>query len=508
MSRPGIRNIVTIVLVVLIIVAGIIGYFAGISTVKPVEKTITATILQTVTQTKTLERTITQAITVTIAGTPTPTPTPSPSPTPTPTPSPTVTSPPPGATVIEMWDGLTGGDGWVMDQLVNSFNQQYGSKYFVVRTAIAWGDLFPKLITLARAGEIDSLPHIVLHHEYEIPLLKDMITQPVDDIMKAIGLSKDQFLDIIVNKVTYDGKMYAIPWDQHAFAMYIRIDLAKKYNIAIPPPACNVYGLPCWSKEISNIDDFIEWLEKEVKPKLPADIAPTALEPGGGGGFAWAVWGFWPKDPVRGAGTDLNPKPELTASYSVDVVKKMRYMYENGLLKAVPWPDLANCLAGGSVFSWIHGPWMLASFDTMPGGCPYGVVPILKGSKSWAASHIISVTIRAMRDPKALEGVKEFLKFLYRPENNAFWGLKAGHIPAYKPSAEIYAREGGPARDMFREQVFGFGIKYMTSHPLLHQINDLIGQYVWQAISGSMSVDDAMKRLQDEVSSLIATYSG
>ncbi|MEM3967619.1 MAG: extracellular solute-binding protein [Ignisphaera sp.] len=482
------RSVFIAIAIVLIIVAGVAGYFAGTS-VAPTT-TVTTTVTSTIA--------VTHTVTVT-ATTASPTPTPSPTASPTPT-------PPPGATIIEMWDGLTGGDGWVMQQLVDGFNKEYGAKYFVVRTTIGWADLFPKLITLAKAGEIGSLPHIVLHHEYEIPLLKDMVTAPIDNIMRDLGLSKDQFLDIIVNKVTYDGKMYAIPWDQHAFALYFRTDIAKQYNIRIPPPACTTYNLPCWNKELNDINDFVEWLEKEVQPKLPPDIAPTSLEPGGGGGFAWAVWGFWPKDPIKGGGTDLSPKPEITADYSVDIITKMKYMYEKKLLAATVWSDLANCLAGGKVFSWIHGPWMLATFDIMPGGCPYGVAPILRNSKSWAASHVISVTVRATRDPKELEAVKTFLAYLYRAENNAFWGLKAGHIPAFKPAAEIYAQKGGPSREMFRQQVFDFGIKYMTSHPLLHQINDLIGQYVWLATSGQLPPDEAARRLQDEISSLIAAY--
>ncbi|MEM4465777.1 MAG: extracellular solute-binding protein [Ignisphaera sp.] len=482
------RSVFIAIAIVLIIVAGVAGYFAGTS-VAPTT-TVTTTVTSTIA--------VTHTVTVT-ATTASPTPTPSPTASPTPT-------PPPGATIIEMWDGLGGGDGWVMDQLINKFNQQYGSRYFIVRTMIGWGDLFPKLVTLAKAGEIGGMPHIVLHHEYEIPLLKDMVIVPVDDVMKQLGLSRDDFLSIIVNKVTYDGKMYSIPWDQHTFALYFRTDLAKQYGIKIPPPACTTFGLQCWDKTLDTLDDFNEWLEKEVKPKLPSDVVPMAVS-----GFGWELYGWWPKNAVIGDGTDLKPKPEITAPYSIEVLKKLRYAVEAGLMTyQVPWADLANCLAGGKVFSWIHGNWMMATYDILPGGCPYGVAPVLKGTGgSWAASHVISITVRAAKDPKALEGVIEFFRFLYTAENNAYWGLNAGHVPAYKPAAEIYKRQGPPQKQMFYSQVFEFGIKYMPAHPLTHQINDILGQYSWQAVvTGAISVEEAAKAMQDEIETLIATYIG
>jgi TRAP-type uncharacterized transport system substrate-binding protein len=67
--------------IVLIVVAGVCGYFAGVSSVSPVVTTVTYTV--------TVPYTVTQTVTVTPAPTtPTPTPTPTPT-TPTPTPTPT-----------------------------------------------------------------------------------------------------------------------------------------------------------------------------------------------------------------------------------------------------------------------------------------------------------------------------------------------------------------------------------------------------------------------------------
>lgn len=520
------------ILVILLIISNIVTYFTAIGTVPTITQLTTMFETRVVTQTVTTKETITVTTTgtpstpslvtttpVTTPATPVTTPVTTPATTPTtPVTTPTTPiypSPPPPIpqtelaslfpepVVITYWDGLTGGDGWVFEEILKMFHNYTQGIITIERTVIGWADLFARLVAIWRAGDIESLPHLLMTHTDEIPLMKPFLA-PLDDIVREIGFAKDMFDPHSWDRCVWDGKLLCLPWDIHPYLLYFRIDTAQKYGIRIPPPACNEYNLPCWGKTILTLDDLWEWFTQEVKPKLPEDIKPLAWVYGGG---SWSYWGLTGKNTWAGKGTDENPQPEFDGP---EAMKFWRFMYEGGRLGIIGlgvFADVANCMGGGLFFSWYAGPWMMATFDKIEAGCPYGAIPVLKG-KTWIQLHTFEITVRAQRDPKVLKAIQVFLRYIYQPDIHGFWGVRAGHVPSTRAAQSFYINESArlvgelasKARKMWSYVVFEWGGgTFMPHHPLLYQINDVLNTYITPTILNEITAEEAASSAQRDI---------
>ncbi|MEM0111556.1 MAG: extracellular solute-binding protein [Candidatus Parvarchaeota archaeon] len=476
---PAQKVVVAILIVLVIIFAVSTGYLL-VFPPAPLKKTVTVT--QSVTVTRTVTSTVTIMTTGTLITTAPPT---------TVVVTPTVRPTVPVAKEIHQWDGLTGGDGVVFDEIVWKFGNATGIK--IVRTTLFWNDLYARVSSTYKAG--GELPPVLLMHTSEVPLYAGTVFVPIDDLVKELGISKDMFLETAWEGCIWNGKLYCLPWDVHLFAVFFRIDLAQQYDIPVPPPACKTYGLKCWDKPIRDRNDYLEWL-RLAKSKLPPDIAPAGWTPGDLNNF-WAYWGFLESNPFVGTGTEQDPKPDFKSQDSVEVFRLHQKMYEEGLGTVVTWNDLASCLCNGKVFTWYNGPWMQTTFDRLE-ACPYGVIPVFSKVGTWGNSHIIALTETAFKDPATLEAVKLYLKHLYTAESNGYWGMHAGHVPTFKEALEPY-KSFSFHRAMFAAQAFDFGFRYLPRHALIVQVADIVANALGLLLAGQTTAEEAATSVQDQV---------
>ena len=78
---------------------------------------------------------------------------------------------------ITYWNGLTGADGKVMDELIDRFTRETGIR--IEQQRLPWADLYAKLQVAVPAGEG---PDLALIHTVEVPhFASDGILEPIDD---------------------------------------------------------------------------------------------------------------------------------------------------------------------------------------------------------------------------------------------------------------------------------------------------------------------------------------
>src|SRR5215813_4786487 len=109
---------------------------------------------------------------------------------------------------ITYWNGLTGGDGKVMDELLDQFTKDTGIR--VEQQRLQWADLYPKLQVSVPAGQG---PDIALIHTVEIPhFAADGVLDVIDEsAASAKGFKGDDYLPSTWQGGLYQGKRYAIP---------------------------------------------------------------------------------------------------------------------------------------------------------------------------------------------------------------------------------------------------------------------------------------------------------
>src|SRR5205823_12055743 len=129
---------------------------------------------------------------------------------------------------ITYWNGLTGADGKVMDDLIDRFTRETGIR--IEQQRLPWADLYPKLQVTVPAGEG---PDLALIHTVEVPhFANDGVLEALDD--KAVagrGFRGDDYLPATWQGGVYQGKRYAVPLDVPQHVLYLNGKVMKEAGL-------------------------------------------------------------------------------------------------------------------------------------------------------------------------------------------------------------------------------------------------------------------------------------
>src|SRR5512132_3819703 len=125
---------------------------------------------------------------------------------------------------ITYWNGLTGADGKVMDELIDQFTKDTGVR--VEQQRIPWADLYAKLQVSVPAGQG---PDIALIHTVEVShFASDGVLEAIDESAAAgKGFRGDDYLPSTWQGGVYQGKRYAIPLDVPQHILYLNVKVMR-----------------------------------------------------------------------------------------------------------------------------------------------------------------------------------------------------------------------------------------------------------------------------------------
>ena len=127
-------------------------------------------------------------------------------------------------TTITYWNGLTGADGKVMDELIDQFTRDSGIR--IEQQRLPWADLYAKLQVAVPAGEG---PDLALIHTVEVPhFASDGVLEVIDDATAAAkGFRGEDYLPAMWQGGTFQGKRYSLPLDVPQHILYMNVKVMK-----------------------------------------------------------------------------------------------------------------------------------------------------------------------------------------------------------------------------------------------------------------------------------------
>src|SRR5258708_10754501 len=130
---------------------------------------------------------------------------------------------------ITYWNGLTGADGKVMDDLIDRFTRETGIR--IEQQRLPWADLYPKLQVSVPAGEG---PDLALIHTVEVPhFANDGVLEAIDEAAAAgKGFRGDDYLPATWQGGTFQGKRYSPPLDVPQHLLYLNVKVMKDAGLA------------------------------------------------------------------------------------------------------------------------------------------------------------------------------------------------------------------------------------------------------------------------------------
>src|ERR1700730_12312703 len=125
---------------------------------------------------------------------------------------------------ITYWNGLTGADGKVMDELIDQFTRDSGIR--IEQQRLPWVDLYAKLQVAGPAGEG---PDLALIHTVEVPhFASDGVLEVIDDATAAgKGFRGEDYLPAMWQGGTFQGKRYSLPLDVAQHILYLNVKVME-----------------------------------------------------------------------------------------------------------------------------------------------------------------------------------------------------------------------------------------------------------------------------------------
>lgn len=396
---------------------------------------------------------------------------------------------------IVWWDFLSGGDGVRMKALIDAFNKEHPDIQ-VKGTTLEWGvPFYTKVRTASAVGEG---PDVMTYHLSRAPLAlqEKVLSEITDKDLEEAGLKKGDFFSAPLDAATYDGKLYAVPFDIHALVLYYNADLLKG------SPYIDAEGKLTGIKTMDDFEKALAWAkEKGVE-------TPVTYQSGGEAGV-WRV--FYTLFSQQGG--ELVSNGEVLAGDNADKAAKaidtMSKWRENGWApEQAEYPaSVALFSAGKSAFQ-LNGVWEVPTYKDLEKNNKLGfkwsaveVPPFMGKRATWADSHAFAIPNQG---DKTVSGEKRaaVMKVIGWMEKHAISWADAGHIPAYKSiteSSEYKAMQPNATYASLAEAAV-FDPK-TTITGVASPAYDAALNVIAPAIQGFMSGTDAVAQIKDELQS-------
>lgn len=318
-----------------------------------------------------------------------------------------------GKIQISFINGFTGGDGAYMKKITEGFNASQ-DKYEIVESQEK--DHYTKY----KSGDYDL---VVIHGNNLETYRLDGMIQDVGSLYEKAGLKESDFHKAGMDLAKLDGKLYGFPIDIHPLTMFYNKEFVTeapktyedilKLNQELQAKNKDLYALGVPSTGL--VEFYMLMIAAQNGVDLKDGNALNFAQPE----FADALMTFhdmvW-KDKVSPAGLGLDGEFKT-------------FMKEAESGKAVQ-----SAVA-------LTGPWFYGAAKEKYGD-NLGIAPIPQIGKQPAAygnAHMLAVSA-SVKDEKVQEGIAEFIKYMFTPENLINWA-EGGQAPVHLKTIEKVTAE-------------------------------------------------------------------
>lgn len=308
---------------------------------------------------------------------------------------------------LAFWNGLTGGDGPIMQKLVDSFNKEH-ENIAVKQTRIIWAEFYQKVPAAVSNGKA---PDIAIMHDSTLATnAARQVLQPLDDVAEALKLTESEFAAIAWNGGTYKDKRYGIPLDIHPAGLYYNQTVMEKAGLDPEKP-------PTTGDELMEMLDACK--SKGIEGMWTAAANANGLP---GQTLLYQYGGKMVNDDGATVGWD--------GEAGVKAISWLKALIENGHS-----PKNAAADAPSSAFQsdkaafMINGPWMTTPLsENKKLKWKATVVPKIGDElATWAGSHQFVLPRQIKPDNNKLNASRVFLNWM--SEQSLNWA-DAGMVPA------------------------------------------------------------------------------
>jgi multiple sugar transport system substrate-binding protein len=349
------------------------------------------------------------------------------------------------AVELAFWNGFTGADGPVMQDLVKQFSSEHDNIAVKMSTQ-EWADYYQKVPNAVSSGRGPDVG--IMHIDQLATNAARNVIQPLDEVAEGLGLDPANFPDAVWNAGVYNDQRFGIPLDIHPLGLYYNKKLMQQAGLDPESPP-------------QDMDSYMQALE--------------ALKGEGIQGHWMSPFPFTGvlqfQALIRQFGGDLFNTDATQATYNegpgVEALTWMVDLVKEGYSPRDVGQDADHVAFQNdkNAFIW-NGIWQIAAYrDT--DGLEWGVaeLPAIGGEQAaWAGSHNFVLMQQRRPEPNKLQAGAVFIKWIN--EHSLEWA-KGGQVPANQ-----MVRDMPEFQELEEQSTFAKELDYVHFPPALPGIGD------------------------------------
>jgi len=345
-----------------------------------------------------------------------------------------------------------------------------------------------KLMTAVAAGTgpdvyyLDRFTVAQRAHQGVLECLEDYLVQLGVDVKEL----KSKYFDFAIAEATYNGKLYALPWDTDVRVLYYNKKLFKKAGLDPDKPPVTIDELDEYAEKLTIIKNgrieqlgFVPWFQQ-----------------GWHYTWGWAFGGkFYDEKMQKLCFAD---DPKIIASFKWQKKYADKYGMKNiGAFESAYTGANLNPFLAGKLAMVVDGNWFLAQIRTFaPKDFEFGIAPIPypvygEAGSTWAGGWSLVI-------PKGAKHPKEAAEFILymATEGQVKYAIDTYHLPTYKEAIPGLVK-ADPMQKYFAEL-----LPKAHCRPVIP-----VGALLWDKLTeardyilwGKKTVEQALRDAQEEV---------
>ncbi len=313
---------------------------------------------------------------------------------------------------ITYWNGLTGADGKVMDEMIDRFTQDTGIR--VEQQRLPWPEMYAKLQVSVPAGEG---PDLALIHTVEVPhFASDGVLEAIDDAtLGGKGFRAPDYLPATWQGGTFQGKRYSLPLDVPQHLLYLNVKVMKDAGLA------GADGKP---KVPASRDELVT-MAKKMSRDDAFGFAIGTLNPGR---YTWGFHNLLWQNGANIYAPDLK-RAGVAEPAAVEVAEFWAALANQHKIAPPANASCRDAFIAGRLGMWIAGSWNFTGLREAKVDFTAAPVPkLFKSPVVWSMPHQYSFPRVKTADKARREAAWAHVRWM--TDHVADWTLKAGQVSA------------------------------------------------------------------------------
>lgn len=310
---------------------------------------------------------------------------------------------------ISYWTPFTGGDGDTMQEMVDRFNAE-NPDIHVTHSPMVQEDLYEKLPLAVQTG--NEVPDVCIVHISHVPEMVDSGVLTDVTCLTENGVDLANYPQWMVDAVTLDDLVYAVPFDLHGAICYANLDLLDKY------------GMTSIVDDRAITFEEVAQLGEAIKAAGDTDVYATSLYK--------AQWLYLHLYQEKSGKSWLNAEGQLDIDNEIftQVVEDLRGLVEKGYVIPKDQSDKSLFL-GDKLCLFLGGTWTKNTVQSA-GKNFIEVIPVGYGAKTslfTTSSHQFAQPVNDERTEETDLAVAKFVNWM--GEHSDIWAEKAGQMAVH-----------------------------------------------------------------------------